>query len=263
MSAKTTLQKFQEYFILSRKEGGFGTSANRSQIWSEVLSYTKFDGRNENFRKYLGHYHRDKEQIQFDVERSLWHFDEVSNLDASSLLIRRESLSDIITAVFCKNPTLYYYQGFHDFVSIFLLIVKDEKLTFELVDSAVEAYITDFMGENFSNVSILMELVFTIFRLYDYELYDFLVKASVEPYFYTSWLLTWFSHDVKSINAIARIYDALLCSHPIFIFYLCAAVSKVRLRICGFMTRCFTYGLGSHSSSRPYPQLLMRFRNRP
>ena len=43
---------------------------------------------------------------------------------------------------------------------------------------------------------------------------------------HSSWIITWFSHDVKNINDIARMYDVLLSSHPLLIYYLCAAVSS-------------------------------------
>jgi hypothetical protein len=59
----------------------------------------------------------------------------------------------------------------------------------------------------------------------DPALARFLRDAGVEPFFATSWLLTWFAHDVQDLEEIARIYDALLCSHPMFCYYLAAAVT--------------------------------------
>ena len=59
-----------------------------------------------------------------------------------------------------------------------------------------------------------------------YFLQLFLPSVISYLYFHRSWLITWFAHDVKKINDIARIYDAILCSHPLYSFYLCAAVSR-------------------------------------
>jgi hypothetical protein len=39
-----------------------------------------------------------------------------------------------------------------------------------------------------------------------------------------SWLITWFSHDVKDISTVARLFDSLLCSHPLYALYMCAAL---------------------------------------
>ena len=64
----------------------------------------------------------------------------------------------------------------------------------------------------------------TLLELYDPQLSDFLSTAGVEPFFATSWLITWWAHDIKRVNEIARVFDAMLCSHPAFGIYLTVAV---------------------------------------
>ena len=68
-----------------------------------------------------------------------------------------------------------------------------------------------------------MSFILAIVRLRDAELFNFLREADVPPYFATSWLLTWYSHDKKSLEVVARLFDACLASPPYFILYLCAA----------------------------------------
>ena len=62
--------------------------------------------------------------------------------------LKRDQLSNIIHAVLVKNTHLYYYQGFHDFVSVFLLTLG-ENLGFYCVEAASRFLIRDFMLESF------------------------------------------------------------------------------------------------------------------
>lgn len=52
----------------------------------------------------------------------------------------------IITAVLNKNSELFYYQGYHDFVSVFLLTLGDN-LGFHCANIASNYLIRDFMME--------------------------------------------------------------------------------------------------------------------
>lgn len=118
-------------------------------------------------------------------------------------------------------------QGYHDVVSIFLLVLEEDHLTFALTEAMSHAYLSDYMTKDFDTVSKSMRILMTIVKLVDKELYAFLKKSKIEPFFATSWLITWFAHDIKNVDEIARIFDALLCSHPMFCFYVCAAVSTL------------------------------------
>ena len=63
-----------------------------------------------------------------------------------------------------------------------------------------------------------------IIKTVDKKLYKFLSQASIEPFFATSWLITWFAHDIKELNRIARVYDAMICSHPLLMTYISTAL---------------------------------------
>ena len=41
----------------------------------------------------------------------------------------------------------------------------------------------------------------------------------MESFFCLSWVITWFGHDIADFNEVARIYDALICSHPLHYIY--------------------------------------------
>lgn len=62
--------------------------------------------------------------------------------------LRRQQLSNMITSILNQNPELYYYQGFHDFVSVFLLTLG-ENLGYKCAEIASNHMIKDFMLSTF------------------------------------------------------------------------------------------------------------------
>lgn len=117
-------------------------------------------------------------------------------------------------------------QGFHDVVSVFLLVIEDDHIAFALAEAVSRDYISDYMNCDFEVVGKAMKLMFVIIKAADSCLHRFLTEGGVEPFFATSWLLTWFAHDFPLIADAARVFDAILCSHPLFCYYLCAAVRQ-------------------------------------
>lgn len=107
-----------------------------------------------------------------------------------------------------------------------MLVVDDDQLAFALSESISRNFITDFMRSDFRNLCLFMRLIFDIIKIKDKKLYKHLKQSKIEPYVALSWLITWFAHDVKSLDEIARVYDAILSSPPIFSIYLCATVSS-------------------------------------
>lgn len=77
--------------------------------------------------------------------------------------LKREQLSNIIHAVLVKNSSLFYYQGYHDFVSVFLLTLG-ENLGYYCAEAASRFLIKDFMLETFETgiipaLNLLMKLL--------------------------------------------------------------------------------------------------------
>lgn len=155
----------------------------------------------------------------------MWNFKHIKGWEDSLRDRRRIALSNIILSILCRNPSLHYYQGYHDVVSVFLLALEEDHLSFALSEIVSINFLADYMQPDFETVSKTMSLLMTILRIADKQVHRHLVKASLEPFFATSWLITWFAHDVKKLESSARIFDAILCSHPLFCLYLCAAVS--------------------------------------
>lgn len=130
-----------------------------------------------------------------------------------------------------------------------MLVVDDDQLAFAISESICRNYIADFMRVDFRELCQFMRLIFDIVKLKDKKLYKHLKKARVEPYVALSWLITWFAHDVKSLDEIARVYDAILSSPPIFTLYLCAVVS-LPFSICGYVMLSYLCCIVYHASSR-------------
>lgn len=135
----------------------------------------------------------------------------------------RDVLSNTIHAILNKNSELYYYQGFHDFVSVFMLTLG-ENLGFYCSEAAARYLIRDYMLETFdAGVIPALDLILKLLQQVDEELYEVIIQAGSQPTFTLSWILTWFSHDLYSFAQVQRIYDACLSQHPLFSLYLAVA----------------------------------------
>lgn len=110
-----------------------------------------------------------------------------------------------------------------------MLVMEDDYLSFAMAEQISLNYLSDYMREDFEIVSQFMHILLVLIRASDLELYEHLQKARMEPFFAISWLITWFSHDIRELDQIARIFDVLLCSPPIFCFYVCTAVCNNHL----------------------------------
>jgi hypothetical protein len=167
--------------------------------------------------------HKDDSQVQMDVERSLWNIEIAKYWKDSYLSRRRKALSDIIMSILSRNRGLHYYQGFHDVVSVFLLVFQDDHLAFAVAERVALSFMVDFMQKDFELMCQFMKIFLLIIQASDLELYNHLMTANLEPFFAASWILTWFSHDLKNVDDVARLFDVLLSSPPMYIYYLCAA----------------------------------------
>lgn len=182
---------FKLLYNLSRRHGGFCN--RRKEIWPLLLGINRDD--TVNYYNLIRQSHRDESQVLCDVYRSLWKY-----IHPLILQQRRQSLAGIILAVLSNNDTLYYYQGFHDFVSVFLLVFLDDNLTYQVTNAACKYFLKDFMSSNFLSLAKLMSLILNLIEVTDPKLFYFLSQCGMEPFFSTSWILTWFSHDLLNLE---------------------------------------------------------------
>jgi len=206
--------------MFSRRPGGFLNNSLRSRVWPKLMGVNRYDL--VDYRAYLDP-HRDDSQVRMDVDRSLWSFKNTCNWATAHRENRRAALCGIISAILCRHSQLFYYQGFHDTVSVFLLVLEEDHLAFALAERAALYFFRDCMHKDFHLVAKLTPLLFRIVAKEDAELSSFMQSAGLESFFAISWIITWFAHDVKDLDAVARIYDAMLCSPPCFLLYVSAA----------------------------------------
>ena len=138
-----------------------------------------------------------------------------------SLDRRKRQLSDVIVRVLRQHPQLSYFQGFHDIVQVFLLVLG--------VDHAAEAVahlallrIRDFMLPSLSPSLAHLRLMPAIFHAVDPELYWHL--SQTEPFFALAATLTLYAHDIQEYGDIARLFDFLLAHGAVVSVYFFAII---------------------------------------
>ena len=87
-------------------------------------------------------------------------------------------------------------------MSVFLLTLG-ENLGFHCANIASNFLIHDYMKKSFDQgVMPTLDLSNKLLQLVDQELWDLVELTGGQPVFALSWLLTWFSHDVESLEKV-------------------------------------------------------------
>jgi hypothetical protein len=216
---------------ISRMPGGFLNHRIRSLVWPRLVgvSASSYAPGSTDYRMHMKE-HEDSEQVRADVDRSLWNYKDskcVSGVEDEFTIQQRQNLSNIILSILCKHKELHYYQGYHDIVSIFLLVFQQDKLAFAVSEAVSLQFFRDCLYKDFEVVSKSIAFIMILIKQSDPMLYKFLTLAGVESYFATAWMITWFAHDLRYVSEAARVYDVLLCSHPVFCMYISAVVRSL------------------------------------
>jgi len=83
----------------------------------------------------------------------------------------------------------------------------------------------DYMRSNFASVSAALRLIMMpLIAVLDPEVHSKLIAVDMEPFFAISWIITWFSHDVRDTDLVKRLFDAFLVSHPLMPVYMTVAM---------------------------------------
>lgn len=180
--------------------------------------------------------HRDENQVELDVNRSFIYypkgmrqlprdFRKSSNLvlDESDEKLddRKRQLSDVIVQVLRQCPKLSYFQGFHDIVQVFLLVLGTEHAA-EAVAHLALLRIRDFMLPSLSPSLAHLRLMPAVIYAVDAELYQHL--SQTEPFFALAATLTLYAHDIQEYGDIARLFDFLLAHGAVVSVYFFAII---------------------------------------
>lgn len=141
------------------------------------------------------------------------------------LELKKKALSDLILSVLRRHPFLHYFQGYHDIAQVFLLVLPP-RLQGPAVARLSLLRIRDFMLPTLAAAVAQLRLLPAVLRAADPPLWRHL--AQTEPFFALAGTLTMYAHDVPSLGAIARLFDALLARPPVFSVYLFAAIVLAR-----------------------------------
>ena len=87
------------------------------------------------------------------------------------------------------------------------------------------SHFRDSMRPNFKSLSAALRLiVMPLLAALDPEVHDKLHGVGMEPFFAISWIITWFSHDVRDTDLVKRLFDVFLVSHPLMPVYMSVAM---------------------------------------
>ncbi|KAJ5074563.1 tbc1 domain family member 20/gtpase [Anaeramoeba ignava] len=211
---KITLEQIKEIAT-----NGLPNNSYRKILWPILLGIENINEKNDSTEI---RYHRDTNQVKQDVDRCLWK----DSLGWSEIkkTRKREKLQRIIDKIMCKyESSLYYYQGFHEVCSVFLTIFGEKK-SFFLSENVALYFMHDNMNKNFNVVLKYLDIIYALILHIDPNLHKFLQDASMNTFFATSWVLTWFSHVVSEMKSIFRLFDFFLSEHPLMPYYYSAAL---------------------------------------
>ena len=202
--------------------------ADRQASEGDILKTTQSLRTDTSWQSHGKKTHRESGQIAKDVNRSLNVFEECREWNKTLKMVRRAELSKLMHAILNQNPSLSYYQGYHDFISVFMLTLG-ENLGFHCGQIASKFLIKDFMREDFDlGVMPALDLSNKLLELEDLDLFNLIEQGGGQPTFAVSWILTWFAHDVESLSAVQLIFDACLATHPLF----CVYISVAQIILC-------------------------------
>ncbi|XP_065100559.1 TBC1 domain family member 20 [Paramisgurnus dabryanus] len=201
-------------------EGGLLTDEIRRQVWPRLLN-VNVDNIPEELEKVDRENNKDFNQVLLDVQRSLRRFPPGMPDEQRSGL--QEELIDIILRVLVNNPQLHYYQGYHDIVVTFLLVLG-ERLATALVEKLSTHHLRDFMDPTMDNTTHILNYLMPIIERVNTEVHDFMQQAEVGTIFALSWLITWFGHVLSDFRHVVRLYDFFLACHPLMPIYFAAVI---------------------------------------
>lgn len=179
---------------------GFGSVTNgyRADVYSRILNAHPLDiplGKSQHHN-----------QLVLDVRRT---YGQLLTLDEAA--VQQERLLRVLDGLFVMHVDLKYYQGFHDVVSILLLIIDDDRvvmgITERLAMTRFKASLFDF-SEAMEGGRHALEKVKDI----DSELSDALEEGGCDGMFTFPWFITWFLHSISSLGVAVRLIDFFVCT---------------------------------------------------
>ncbi|KAJ5740519.1 hypothetical protein N7493_000391 [Penicillium malachiteum] len=147
--------------------------------------------------------HADEEQVDLDVNRAFVYYP--TDLSEEGIAEKKEQLLSLITQILRNYPMLCYFQGYHDIVQVFLLVMGSQQAAVAMAQVSLFR-IRDYMLRTLSPAIKHLQLIPAIIESADPSLRQHL--SHIQPFF----------------ADIARLYDFLLAREPVVSIYLFAAM---------------------------------------
>uniref|UniRef100_A0A4W5MWS7 Zgc:63863 n=1 Tax=Hucho hucho TaxID=62062 RepID=A0A4W5MWS7_9TELE len=123
-----------------------------------------------------------------------------------------------------KNPALHYYQGYHDILVTFLLVVGEHGFPSLSWSHYPHSPTRDFMDPTMDSTKHTDAAYFPPSWLGVSNQQPFGYWAEVGTIFALSWLITWYGHVLSEFHHVLRLYDFFLASHPLMAVYFAAVI---------------------------------------
>uniref|UniRef100_A0A7S0I0B0 Rab-GAP TBC domain-containing protein n=1 Tax=Hanusia phi TaxID=3032 RepID=A0A7S0I0B0_9CRYP len=211
-------EEMQESLRKAAVTEGFLSPAFRKKIWPRLLRVEVDDTGTSS--SLVMRDHREKKQVELDVVRSMLYTD----MRKRTREHRLTELSTVIDTILATNPDLHYYQGFNDVCSVAILVMGNDSTALPIAERLAKYHFREAMNKSMFAVQQALHLLMNILKRRDRKLYECLSECEVDPVFALSWILTWFAHDLKSLDKIERLYDFFLASHPLMSLYFSASL---------------------------------------
>jgi hypothetical protein len=239
----------------AKSNGGLLSTYIRKESWHKLLGINRYIIPQCPYLE-----HKDKHQISLDVNRCGRRLPKELTDEGRNHL--QDQLTRVITRVLVTHPHLSYYQGFHDVVLTFLLVLEDEDLTFSIVDILVQYHIRDYLDADIERTRVIMNCIGVLLSIVDPEVASFIqqlvgintsysymlslllllpfppslslplppslslypIRSGCQYLFALSWIITWFSHVIDNNYDLHRLIDLFLASHPLMPVYIATAL---------------------------------------
>ncbi|CAD8155133.1 unnamed protein product [Paramecium pentaurelia] len=211
----------------------YGRNYGFHNIYYRRLIWTKLLGINQQ----LPYQEREKclqyDQLLKDVHRSLNTISQVKNFKEIDQL--RKCLMDVLDSIFSQCPNFSYYQGYHDVVSILILVLGVEQGYIASIYAA-QNFFKDYLDQELATTitpqyQFIRNLLLRYSRDTSNQKLNQLMTIIEHPTCVIPWILTWFSHSLDNLNDISRIWDFLFCSQQNSILYVCAAFIAIHYEV--------------------------------
>ena len=137
------------------------------------------------------------------------------------LSVLKAALLDLIVQVLREHPTLSYFQGYHDIVQVFLLVLGSQQAA-KAVEYVSLLRIRDFMLPTLDPSLAHLQLLPAILSAVDPGLCRHI--STIKPNFALAATLTLFAHNIQEYADVARLFDFFLAQPAVMSIYIFAAI---------------------------------------